>query len=235
MRPAVVIEADAELRRQLSTLLRQCGFAAIEAGDGLAGLIAVRDADPDVVTIDLALPDLDGIEVCRRVREQTDAYVIVLSARLDEIDRVVGLEAGADDFIGKPFSPREFRARVNAMMRRPRRLGSGAAGPSDGTVLRHDDLELDLEARTVRRGAVEVDLTRTEFDLLAALLANPNRAWARDALLRAVWGSDWTGDTHLVEVHVGNLRRKLGDDSTNPRYIKTVRGVGYRMVTWAPA
>lgn len=233
MRPAVVIEPDPQSRRPLVELLGQCGFAVIEAGDGVTGLAAVGNADPDLVTVDLSLSDPDGIEVCRRVRELTDAYLVVLSARLDEIDRVLGLEAGADDSIAKPVNPREFRARVNAMLRRPRRPGfDPAAAP--GTVLRHDDLEVDLEARTVRRGHEEVELTRTEFDLLATLLAHPNRAWARDALLRSVWGSSWSGDTHLVEVHVGNLRRKLGDDSAHPRYIKTVRGVGYRMITAAP-
>ncbi|HEV7203988.1 MAG TPA: response regulator transcription factor [Jatrophihabitans sp.] len=230
MRPAVVIEPDPQRRRPLVDLLGECGFVVIEAGDGRGGLAAVRTADPDLVTVDLSLSDPDGIEVCRQVRALTDAYVVVLSARLDEIGRVVGLEAGADDFMATPVNPREFRARVNAMLRRPRRPGVVGA-PVRGTVLCHDDLEVDLEARTARRGDEEVELTRTEFDLLATLLAHPNRAWARDALLRSVWGSNWSGDTHLVEVHVGNLRRKLGDDSSHPRYIKTVRGVGYRMVT----
>jgi DNA-binding response OmpR family regulator len=229
-RRAVVIEDDADIRALLSGLLRQSGFAVTPAAGGAAGLLAVRDTDPDLVTLDLNLPDMDGIEVCRRIRQRSDAYVVMLTARPDEVDRLMGLETGADDYLTKPFSPRELRARINAMMRRPRRLGApGPDGRTPPTRLRHSELEVDLEARLAVLAGEELELTRTEFDLLATLLSGPRRVWPRETLLRAVWGSDWTSDGHLVEVHMGNLRRKLGDDPRSGRYIRTVRGVGYRL------
>jgi two-component system OmpR family response regulator len=232
-RAAVVIEDDAEISALLVTLLQQSGFAVTPAGTGAAGLSAVRSGAPDLVTLDLNLPDLDGIEVCRRIRESSDAYVIMLSARPDEVDRLVGLETGADDYLTKPFSPRELRARVNAMLRRPRRpsvpaLSTPPSGES-GQPFVLGSLRLDPDSRIVTLDGRELELTRTEFDLLATLLGAAHRVWARDALLRAVWGNDWIGDGHLVEVHMGNLRRKLGDDPRNGRFIRTVRGVGYRL------
>lgn len=230
-RPAVVIEDDPDIRALLVTLLQQSGFAVTEAADGATGLAAVAAEEPDLVTLDLNLPDLDGIEVCRRIREVTEAYIIMLTARPDEIDRLVGLETGADDYLTKPFSPRELRARVAALMRRPRRSGELATGeiPVTDSVLRHGELEVDVEGRVALLSGEELNLTRTEFDLLATLLSGARRVWPRDTLLRTVWGSDWISDGHLVEVHMGNLRRKLGDDPRSGRYIRTVRGVGYRM------
>jgi DNA-binding response OmpR family regulator len=231
-RCAVVIEDDADVRALLGELLRQSGFTVVEAVTGAEGYEAVRTQDPDLVTLDLNLPDLDGMEVCRRIREITDAYVVMLTGRPDEIDRLLGLETGADDYLTKPFSPRELRARVAAMMRRPRRRDADRvpAGPAeDGKVLRHGDLEVDVEGRVVKVDGREVELTRTEFDLLATLLSGPRRVWPRDTLLRTVWGTEWISDGHLVEVHMGNLRRKLGDDARSGRYIRTVRGVGYRL------
>jgi len=231
-RRAVVVEDDADIRALLVELLRQSGFTSAEAATGSAGLTAVRDTDPDLVTLDLNLPDLDGIEVCRRIREQTQAYVIMLTARPDEIDRLVGLETGADDYLTKPFSPRELRARVAAMMRRPRRREESGNGATP-KVLRHGDLEVDVEGRIATLEGRELELTRTEFDLLTTLLTGPRRVWPRETLLRTVWGIEWIGDGHLVEVHMGNLRRKLGDDPRSGRYIRTVRGVGYRLGTGA--
>jgi DNA-binding response OmpR family regulator len=255
-RRALVVEDDEDIRALLSELLRHSGFDVTEVGDGNSAVAAVRDDDPDLVTLDLNLPDMDGIEVCRQIRFDTDAYVIMLTARPDEIDRLVGLETGADDYITKPFSPRELKARVAAMMRRPRArdtapqpvaagVGAGSAASAtvgaplepvagslafdDHEVLRHGALEVDVDARTAVVDGRELDLTRTEFDLLTVLVRGPRRVWARDTLLRLVWGSEWGGDGHLVEVHMGNLRRKLGDDPRNARYIRTVRGVGYRM------
>jgi two-component system OmpR family response regulator len=237
-RRALVVEDDEDIRALLSELLRQSGFDVTEVADGTSAVAAVRDDQPDIVTLDLNLPDMDGIEVCRRIRQDTDAYVIMLTARPDEIDRLVGLETGADDYLTKPFSPRELKARVAAMMRRPRARDLVAAGAvpaaplDDGhEVLVHGELDVDVDARTAVLAGRELDLTRTEFDLLVALLRGPRRVWARDTLLRLVWGSEWAGDGHLVEVHMGNLRRKLGDDPRNARYIRTVRGVGYRMGT----
>jgi DNA-binding response OmpR family regulator len=229
-RGAVVVEDDPDVRALLAELLRQTGFDVIEAVTGGAGFDAVKSHEPDLVTLDLNLPDLDGLEVCRRIREISDAYVIMLTARPDEVDRLLGLETGADDYLTKPFSPRELRARVGAMMRRPRRRSAPTPVVEEPTsVLRHGDLEVDVEGRIARIDGREIDLTRTEFDLLATMLTGPRRVWSRDTLLRAVWGAEWVSDGHLVEVHMGNLRRKLGDDPRSAKYIRTVRGVGYRM------
>ena len=226
---AVIIDDDADIRALIAELLRQSGFEVTEAASGTDGLTAVREVEPDVVTLDLNLPDLDGIEVCRRIREVTDAYVVMLTARPDEIDRLMGLEIGADDYLTKPFSPRELRARIAAMLRRPRAgAGSPAAGAAADSV-RHGGLEVDIEGRLAMLDGVELDLSRTEFDLLATLLSGPRRVWPRETLLRTVWGTDWISDGHLVEVHMANLRRKLGDDPRSGRYIRTVRGVGYRL------
>jgi DNA-binding response OmpR family regulator len=225
---AVIIDDDADIRALIAELLRQSGFEVTEAANGADGLAAVRKVEPDVVTLDLNLPDLDGIEVCRRIREITDAYVVMLTGRPDEIDRLMGLEIGADDYLTKPFSPRELRARIAAMLRRPR-SGSAAAPGAPAESVRHGGLEVDIEGRLAMLDGVELDLTRTEFDLLATLLSGPRRVWPRETLLRTVWGTDWVSDGHLVEVHMANLRRKLGDDPRSGRYIRTVRGVGYRL------
>jgi DNA-binding response OmpR family regulator len=227
---AVIVDDDADIRVLIGELLRQSGFEVTEAATGAEGIAAVREVEPDVVTLDLNLPDLDGIEVCRRIREITDAYVVMLTARPDEIDRLMGLEIGADDYLTKPFSPRELRARIAAMLRRPR-SGGGAAAEPDSTPepVRHGGLEVDIEGRLALLDGVELDLTRTEFDLLATLLSGPRRVWPRETLLRTVWGTEWVSDGHLVEVHMANLRRKLGDDPRRGRYIRTVRGVGYRL------
>jgi two-component system, OmpR family, response regulator len=235
-RHAVVIEDDPDVRALLVELLQQSGFTVADSGTGADGLRSVRELDPDLVTLDLNLPDLDGIEVCRRLRDGSEAYVIMLTARPDEIDRLVGLETGADDYLTKPFSPRELRARVAAMMRRPRRrvtapAAEAPADPDTNEVLRLGPLEVDLEGRLAHLDGAELPLTRIEFDLLATLLSGPRRVWPRETLLRTVWGTEWAGDGHLVEVHMGNLRRKLGDDPRNGRFIRTVRGVGYRLGT----
>jgi DNA-binding response OmpR family regulator len=225
---AVIIDDDPDICALIAELLRQSGFEVTEAASGADGIAAVREVEPDVVTLDLNLPDLDGIEVCRRIRELTDAYVVMLTARPDEIDRLMGLEIGADDYLTKPFSPRELRARIAAMLRRPR-SGSTAGTAAAPESVRHGGLEVDIEGRLAMLDGVELDLTRTEFDLLATLLSGPRRVWPRETLLRTVWGTDWVSDGHLVEVHMANLRRKLGDDPRSGRYIRTVRGVGYRL------
>ncbi len=229
-RSAVIVDDDPDIRALIAELLRQSGFQVTEAASGAAGIAAVRAERPDVVTLDLNLPDLDGIEVCRRIREITDAYVVMLTGRPDEIDRLMGLEIGADDYLTKPFSPRELRARIAAMLRRPRTGGGPAAEqPQPVEAVRHGGLEVDIEGRLALLDGAELELTRTEFDLLATLLSGPRRVWPRETLLRTVWGTDWVGDGHLVEVHMANLRRKLGDDPRSGRYIRTVRGVGYRL------
>jgi DNA-binding response OmpR family regulator len=161
--------------------------------------------------------------VCRRIRTFTDAYVIMLTARDEEVDKIVGLSVGADDYLVKPFSPRELIARVRAMLRRPR------TAPLAPAVSRVGDLVVDDESRTVTVAGTSVELTRTEFDLLSTMASRPRLAFSRRQLIDAVWGSEWYGDEHLVDVHVGHLRRKLGDDAAEPRYVRTVRGVGYGM------
>jgi DNA-binding response OmpR family regulator len=228
-RRALVVEDDADLGVLLVEVLSHAGFAVQTATSGRGALTLVERTDPDLVTLDLGLPDLDGVEVCRQLRAAgSDAYVIMLTARDDEIDRLIGLEIGADDYLSKPFSPRELRARAMAMMRRPRRVDR-AETPGTPAILRFATLTVDLDSRVALLGDDELDLTRTEFDLLATLLSGPRRVWTRETLLNRVWGTDWTRDAHLIEVHVGNLRRKLGDNSRSGQWIRTVRGVGYRL------
>ena len=169
------------------------------------------------------LPGIDGIETCRRIRTFSDAYVVMLTARADEVDKLVGLSVGADDYLTKPFSPRELLARVRAMLRRPR-VGLGEAPPR-----RFGDLTIDPDAREVRVAARVVELTPTEFDLLDALSARPRMAFSRGQLLEHVSRGQSSGDDHVVDVHIANLRRKIGDDPKASRYVLTVRGVGYRM------
>ncbi|MHA7282437.1 response regulator [Arthrobacter sp. TMS2-4] len=230
-RSALIVEDDPDIRELLATTLRMNGFRVLEAATGLEGLAAVKEHRPDLVTLDLNLPDLDGVEVCRQCRAVSDAYIVMVTARQDEIDRLIGLEIGADDFIGKPFSPRELSARVSAMFRRPRTdpAQQPEAAPGDG-LLRHDGLTMDVEGRMVTLAGQELALTRIEFDLLETLLTGAQRVWTREALLDRVWGDGWSQDHHLVEVHIRNLRKKLGEDMSNPRFIRTVRGVGYRMM-----
>jgi len=236
VRVAVVVDDDADIRMLLRDVLEMAGFAVHEASCGNVGIELVRDVRPDLVTLDLGLPDVDGITVCRTIRVFTDAYVLMITARADEIDRLLGLEIGADDFVNKPFSPREVQARVAALFRRPRHLPTGVPAEPvlpEHEVLRHGELEVDVDARMVTLTGAQLELTRIEFDLLATMLGSPRRVWSREMLLRSVWGSDWGSDHHLVEVHVGNLRRKLGDDARTARWIKTVRGVGYRLAAAA--
>jgi two-component system OmpR family response regulator len=234
-RQALVVEDDEDIRALIEFTLTTQGFAVTAVASGLEGVEAVRELQPDLVTLDLGLPGIDGIEACRRIREISDAYVVMITARDDEIDRLLGLETGADDFIAKPFSARELKARVNAMFRRPRtgpgapRNGAAAQAPDENEVLEHGGLRVDVDSRRAFRGEEELVLTRTEFDLLTELMRTPSRVWTREALLRSVWGTEWASDTHLVEVHIGNLRRKLGENKGDARFIRTVRGVGYRM------
>jgi DNA-binding response OmpR family regulator len=252
-RVALVVEDDADIRELLTHSLAMQGFSVHSTSSGHTALEIVRQQAPDLVTLDLGLPDLDGVEVCRRIRQESDAYIVMISARVDEIDRLIGLETGADDYLTKPFSPRELHARVNAMFRRPRRSSGstteqppqspstppgGGTHPTEGTEAAEEALvtlgriSVDHDGRSAAIDGREVELTRTEFDLLATMIAKPRRVWGRDVLLRTIWGAGWTEDEHLVEVHVGNLRRKLGRAATPAAplpFIRTVRGVGYRM------
>lgn len=195
---------------------------------GLRRSVRAREVDPDLIVLDLGLPGIDGVEVCRQVRTFSVAYVVMLTARTDEIDVLIGLSVGADDYMTKPFSPRELSARVRAMLRRPRSATSVAEGeaPESRTF---GSLTVDPLGREVWLEGQLVDLTRTEFDLLEALSGRPRMAFTRQQLIDSVWGSAWVGDEHLVDVHIGHLRRKLGDDAAKPRFIRTVRGIGYRI------
>jgi DNA-binding response OmpR family regulator len=221
----LVVEDEAPIRRVVVGYLQREGFQVSEAADGLTAVELAREVGPDVIVLDLGLPGIDGVEVCRQVRTFSDAYVVMLTARAEEVDTLIGLSVGADDYLTKPFSPRELVARVRAMLRRPR-TGSTSG---DVQVRRFGDLTIDPEAREVTLAGRIVELTRTEFDILEVLSSEPRRVFSRRALVTDVWGADWFGDDHLVDVHIAHIRAKLDDDSAAPRYISTVRGVGYRM------
>ncbi len=225
----LVVEDEESLSRLITTYLSRDGYVVEVARDGLEAIALARATPPDVVVLDLGLPGADGIEVCRTLRTFSDCYVIMLTARVEEVDRLIGLSVGADDYLTKPFSPRELVARVGVMLRRPRRLAGSADAEHAHQLITVGDLRLDHSAREVHVADRRVDLTRTEFDVLAALANQPRRAFSRDQLTEKVWGPSWFGDPHLVDVHIGNIRRRLGDDPSNPVYVQTVRGYGYRM------
>jgi DNA-binding response OmpR family regulator len=222
---ALVVDDEPPLVQVISGYLAREGFQVDTAADGESALIKAQEHRPDVIVLDLMLPGIDGVEVCRRIRSFSDAYVIMLTAKSDEVDKLVGLSVGADDYLTKPFSPRELVARVRAMLRRPRT----ADHPDGEEVRRFGDLEVDAAAREARVAGRPVVLTRTEFDLLDTLSAHPRVVFSRRQLWEHTWSGEWYGDDHVIDVHVANLRRKLGDDAGQPRYIRTVRGVGYRM------
>lgn len=238
-RTAVIVEDDADIRELLKTVLGQAGFTTLAAATGHEGVELVRRTDPVVTTLDVSLPDIDGFEVCRRFRSVSDTYVVMLTARTDEIDTLMGLDAGADDYQTKPFRPRELRARIEALLRRPRRAPADAPGLSaaaaDPVLLGADGLLLDVPRRVVTVDGSPVHLTRSEYELLAALVEAFGRVVSRNELVRVLWGEEYDAGTYVtdadrrsVEVHVANLRRKIGDDPARPRWIRTVRGVGYR-------
>jgi two-component system OmpR family response regulator len=295
-RVAVIIEDDRDIRELIEVVLRQSGFEVHTCSTGLEGVAAVQSEQPDIVTLDLGLPDIDGFEVARRIRLFSDSYIVMLTARAEELDTLLGLESGADDYLTKPFRPRELRARVAAMLRRPRRqvagtpsgpaaesgtglpgggpggvpggvpgtgLGTGSGGGVAGQALptgpgavvvpdvrkaagagaatdvgrlQHNGLTLDVGTRTTAVDGQDLDLTRTEFELLRALLEAGRLVRTKADLVRELRHEEYdTGsfiseaDERAVEVHIGNLRRKLGDDPKAPRWLETVRGVGYRL------
>lgn len=278
-RIAVIIEDDADIRHLLEAVLAQAGFDAIGTSNGLDGVQAVRTHDPVVTTIDVSMPGMDGFETARRIRAFSTTYIVMLTARDEEVDTLQGLEAGADDYVTKPFRPRELRARVEAMLRRPRQMATtdiaaapvaaaeepvtagesvtaavaqptvalASPGPptraaptamvADSTGwLEHNGLRLNPDMRLATLEGTKVELTRTEFDLLEAILASQCRVRSKANLALLLHGESYLTDNYVneadkraVEVHIGNLRRKLGDSSTAPRWIETVRGVGYRL------
>ena len=232
---AMVVEDESPLANLIGSYLERDGFETSITGDGADAVTLARQVDPDVVVLDLGLPRLDGVEVCRQLRTFSDAYVVMLTARTEEIDTLIGLSVGADDYMSKPFSPRELIARIQAMLRRPRthtttaRTDPAAAPQTRG----FGELALDIDGREVTVDGAPVALTRTEFDVLAALARDPGVVFTRAQLIETVWGPSWIGDEHLVDVHIGHLRRKLGDDAVRGRYVRTVRGIGYKMGTGA--
>jgi two-component system alkaline phosphatase synthesis response regulator PhoP len=225
MTTGLVVDDEANLVDLVTGYLEREGFVVATASDGPTAVDTARAIQPDLVVLDLMLPGFDGLEVCRRLRQFTDSYVLMLTARAEEIDRIVGLEVGADDYLTKPFSPRELVARVKAMLRRPRGVGAGVAA-SAPPVLRLGDLTIDEARHEVLRQGVAVSLTPREFTLLATLAGQPGRVFTRAQLLEQVWGTEYY-DEHVVDVHIANLRHKLGDDA-QPTVVETVRGVGYR-------
>jgi DNA-binding response OmpR family regulator len=215
----VVVEDDPHIADLVDLYLRREGYRVLLAGDGEKGLEIFKQADPWIVILDVGLPGArDGFDVCREIRARSTVPVLFLTARDDEVDRILGLELGADDYLVKPFSPRELVARVRAILRRTRE------GPAPQEVLTIDDLEVDLRRREARRAGEVVALTAREFDLLAFLANNAGLALSRQQLLEGVWGSDWYGDERTVDVHVAQLRKKLGSDLP----LVTVWGIGYR-------
>jgi DNA-binding response OmpR family regulator len=226
MQKVLVVDDEPQIRTVLRGYLEAEGYHVAEAADGDEALAALRDEPPALVLLDVMLPGMDGLEVLRRLRSFSDAYVILVTARAEEVDKLVGLGVGADDYVTKPFSPREVTARVKAMLRRDNR-GDRVDGDA---LLRFDGLSVNLAHREVEAEGASIALSSLEFDLLAALAAEPGRVFSRAQLLEKVWGYDFYGDERVVDVHIRSVRARLGDDASDPHLIATVRGVGYKFV-----
>ena len=218
----LVVDDEPMVREVLERYLEKEGFVVSTAADGAAALDAFEAERPELVLLDLMLPGIDGLEVFRRIREGAKTPVIMLTAKGEETDRVVGLELGADDYVTKPFSPREVVARVRAVLRRV-----GGAGPAPDVIV-VGELEIEGPRREVRRGGEPLKVTRKEFDLLFLLASNPGVTFSRTQLLEEVWDFAWDGDTNTVTVHVRRLREKIEEDPSDPKHLVTVWGVGYR-------
>jgi DNA-binding response OmpR family regulator len=217
---AVVIEDDEAISELVGTYLEQAGFEVVSEGTGAGGLEAVDRRQPRFVVLDLGLPDVDGFELCRKLRGSCDVPILILTARDEEADRVIGLELGADDYLTKPFSPRELVARVRAVLRR------AEPAPPESRVIEVGALQVDLRTRTATFASSPLELRTLEFELLSELARNAGNVVKRDRLLDRVWGLSFAGGTRTVDVHVAQLRKKLG----RPDLIQTVRGVGYRLL-----
>jgi DNA-binding response OmpR family regulator len=224
MATVLVVDDESIVRDVVVRYLEREGYATLEAGDGNDARRLVERETPDLVVLDVMLPGTDGLELCRWIRSRSELPVIMLTARGEEADRIVGLELGADDYVTKPFSPRELAARVRTVLRRSR------AGSLTSERLSFGDVELDAHTREVRKGGTEVRLTAKEFDLLWFLASHPRRVFGRDQLMSRVWGYEAALDTGTVTVHVRRIREKIEDDPSEPRHLQTVWGVGYRVV-----
>ena len=222
MKTVLVVEDEPQIAQIVRDYLRHAGFAVVTTADGMEAVALTRQCRADLVVLDLGLPRMDGLDVARRLRRDTGIPIIMLTARVEESDRLLGLEVGADDYVTKPFSPRELVARVRAVLRRVERAGDQA------DILRHADLLIDVLKMSVTRNGVAIDLTPTEFQLLAALARQPGRVFTRAQLLDAVRGSEVDSFERAIDAHIKNIRRKLEADSRSPRYLLTVYGIGYK-------
>ena len=218
----LVVDDTASLRRMVQSYLVQEGFRVLTAADGQEALMVARQEQPDLILLDLMMPNMGGYEFMRSYNKEGQAPIIVLTAKLEENDKVLGLELGADDYVTKPFSPRELTARVRAVLRR------GSKSPYEPDLLRVADIVLDRDGRVVAVGGRNVDLTPSEFDLLATLMSAPGRAFSRLDLLDRLQGTSYEGYERTIDVHIRNLRIKVEPDPRNPRYVETVFGIGYR-------
>lgn len=228
----LIVDDEAALVDLVRSYLAREQYEVLTAADGHTALDLARTAQPDLVVLDLMLPGLDGLEVCRQLRQFSDAYVLMLTARTEELDKILGLTVGADDYLTKPFSPRELVARIKALLRRPRQVASANHPGSEAAETlpapqRWDDLTIDEALHEVTLHGHPVELTAREFALLLALVKHPGQVFTRAQLLERVWGDAYYDD-HVVDVHLGNLRKKLEADPAHPAYLETVRGVGYR-------
>jgi DNA-binding response OmpR family regulator len=221
----LVVDDEARIRAVVRGYLEREGFEIAEASDGEQAIRAQQAWDPDLVVLDVMLPGLDGVEVLRQLRTRSEVPVILLTARAEEVDKLVGLSVGADDYLTKPFSPRELVARVKAVLRR----GAARSVPAQDRLV-FDGLVIDVDRREVQRAGRAVELSTLEFDLLAALARTPGRVLTRQQLLQKVWGYDFFGDERVVDVHIRSIRRALGDSADEPELIGTVRGVGYKFL-----
>jgi DNA-binding response OmpR family regulator len=222
----LVVEDEASISEPFAEALRRAGFEALVTRTAAGALQLAEEAEPDLIMLDLALPDGDGRDVCRELRRRSDVPIVMLTARGTEMDKIVGLELGADDYVVKPFSAREVISRIRAVLRRSAR--SDGDGGEAGKPLRVAELELDPAARIARLRGEELDLSRKEFDLLAELMRHAGHVVKREDLMSKVWDVNWFGSTKTLDVHIGWLRRKLDDNPNDPTYIETVRGVGFR-------
>jgi two-component system alkaline phosphatase synthesis response regulator PhoP len=218
----LVVDDEPKIVKQARDYLERGGFHVVTAADGTTALAVARHERPDLIVLDLNLPEMDGLDVCRALRRESDVPIIMLTARVEETDRLIGLELGADDYITKPFSPRELVARVRAVLRRVR------GGVHQPGLIRAGDLEIDLHGHRVTRDGEPIRLTRTEFNLLATLAQHPGQTFTRAQLLDRLHGMAWDGYDRSIDAHIKNLRRKLEADPTEPRYVLTVYGVGYK-------
>jgi DNA-binding response OmpR family regulator len=229
MAQVLLVEDDAGIRAALSLALEDEGYDIMQASDGRTGLLLAASEQPDLVLLDLRLPDVSGFEVCREIRQKSNVPIIIVTAQTDTHDLVAGLEAGADDYVTKPVNTKELAARIRAALRRLVREVSGRSPD----VSRFGDVELHREAGIVKKAGVEVPLTKTELRLLIEFADHPNMVLSRDQLLERVWGYDYLGDSRLVDAHIRRLRVKIEDSPNDPRFIITNRGLGYRFLTGA--